>query len=164
MKTRILILNPVNTTIWDELTLTHVKRIISPDTEITIKSLTKGPPAIETEYEKELATPYVIEEVIKASKEGFNAVIINCFDDPGLRASREISNILVLGIGETSLITAALLGYRIAIISTGSKYSKTAYYRKAIELGLEKRIIYTIGIDVRVLDLRKTLTPSKKHS
>lgn len=159
---KILVLNPVSTDIWNELTLTYVKRVISPEIEVAVRSLSRGPPAIECEYDRDLAAPHVIEEVIKAAEEGFHAVIINCFDDPGLRASREVSRILVLGIGETSLTIAALLGYRIAVISTGSRYSKSAYYRKAIELGIEKRVVYASGIDVRVLDLRKDLSAVKK--
>ncbi len=157
---RMLILNPVNTNIWDELTLAHVKEVVSPDVLVTVRSLTRGPPAIEREYERDLAAPYVIEEVIKASKEGFHVIIINCFDDPGLQASREVSESLVLGIGETSMASALLLGYRIAVISTG-RYSRIAYYRKAVELGLEKRLVYASGIDVRVLDLRRDLDKVK---
>ncbi|MFN3268292.1 MAG: aspartate/glutamate racemase family protein [Zestosphaera sp.] len=159
---KILVLNPVNTDIWNELTLTYVKKVVSPEVEVFVRSLSRGPPAIESEYDKDLAAPYVIDEVLKAAEEGFHAVIINCFDDPGLRASREVSKILVLGIGETSLTVATLLGYRIAVISTGSRYSRTAYYRKAIELGIEKRVVYASGIDVRVLDLRKDLNMVKK--
>lgn len=159
---KLLVLNPVNTDVWNELTLTYVKRVISPEVDISVRFLSRGPPAIESEYDRDLAAPYVVEEVIKAAEEGFHAVVINCFDDPGLRASREVSKILVLGIGETSLTVATLLGYRIAVISTGSRYSKTAYYRKAIELGIEKRVVYASGIDVRVLDLRKDLNVVKK--
>lgn len=157
---RMLILNPVSTNIWDELTLAHVKEVVSPDVLAAVRSLTRGPPAIEHECDRDLAAPYVIEEVIKASKEGFHVIIINCFDDPGLRASREVSESLVLGIGETSMTSALLLGYRIAVISTG-RYSRIAYYRKAVELGLEKRVVYASGIDVRVLDLRKDLDKVK---
>ncbi len=158
---KMLVLNPVSTDIWNELTLMHVKEVVSPDVYVAVKSLARGPPAIECACDRDLAAPYVVKEVIKASKESFHAIVINCFDDPGLQASREVSESLVLGIGETSITSALLLGHRIAIISTG-KHSKTAYYRKALELGFEKRIVYTSGIDVRVLDLRKDLDKVRK--
>ncbi len=121
---------------------------------VVVRSLKEGPKAIESEYDKNRAAHYVVDKIIKAEKESFNAAIINCFDDPGLQAAREVSNILVLGIGETSIITALLLGYRLAIISTGV-YSKLLYYRRAIELGVKKRVAYIGGINVGVLDLRK---------
>jgi len=151
---RILVLNPVVIDVWNELTLKHLKEVAFPGTEVVVRNISKGPKAIESEYDKDYAAHHVVNEVVKASKEGFDAIIINCFDDPGLHASREVCDTLVLGIGETSITTALLLGYRVAIISTGVN-AKLLYYRKAVELGIEKRVVYTGGINVGVLDLRK---------
>ena len=141
---------------WDELTSRAVKEVVSPSTEVVVRSLRSGPPAIECDGGRDMAAPYVIEEVTKANKEGFDAIVINCFDDPGLHAAREVSDTLVLGIGETSIIAALMLGYRIAIISTG-KHSKNVYYKKAVSLGIRDRVAYTSGIDIDVLDIRKDL-------
>jgi len=151
--TRILILNPVSITMWDSLVYEYVMRIVEPSTQITVRSIRNAPPAIECEYDRALAEHLVVEEVINASREGFNAIIINCFDDPGLRASREISEIPVLGIGETSLYYALVLGDNVAIISTG-KYSLIAYRRKARELGIGDRVVYVSSIEIPVLELR----------
>ena len=150
---KILILNPVSSTMWDSLVYEYVKRIIEPTTQIIVKSIREAPLAIECEYDRALAEHLVVREVINANKEGFNAVVINCFDDPGLHASREVSEIPVFGIGETSLYYALLLGNNIAIVSTG-KYSIVAYRRKARELGIENRVVYVSGIEIPVLDLR----------
>jgi allantoin racemase len=158
---RILILNPVSTDIWNELTYSYCSRIVDPDTEIHVKNLSNGPRAIEYDYDREIAAPYVVEEVIKANKEGFDAIVINCFDDPGLDAAREVSDKLVLGIGESSIITALLLGHRIAIISTG-RQSIPIYHRKAMTLGVEDRIVHIAGIDVGVLDIRKDIDNVKE--
>jgi len=157
---KILIINPVGTDLWDDLTLKAVKDIVNPNTEVVVRSLKTAPPAIECEYDRDLAAPHVINEVIKANKEGFDAVIINCFDDPGLYAAREVSDTLVLGIGETTITTALLLGYRIAIISTG-RHSRNVYYRRAVSLGIADRVTYTSGIDIKVLDLRRNLSKVK---
>lgn len=94
-------------------------------------------------------------------REGYDAVVINCFDDPGLHASREAASILVLGIGETSILTALQLGLRIAIISTG-KNASSLYYKKALEMGLTSRIVYTSGIELKVLDMRRDVEKLKK--
>jgi len=161
LASRILIINPVNTDIWNEITLSTVKKVICPDTEVIVRNLYEGPQSIEYEYDRDIATPYVIEEVIKANKEGFNAIIINCFDDPGVEAAREISNVLVLGIGETSIIVSLTLGYRIAIISIG-KHSNSVYYKKAITLGIKDRIAYVSGIDINILDIRKNVDKVKQ--
>lgn len=158
---KLLIINPVGTSIWDGYTLQYAKSVLSSDIDVHVRSLPKAPPAIECEYDRDLAAPHVVEEVVKANKEGFNGIVINCFDDPGLEASREVSDVLVLGIGETSLTIALLLGYRVAVISTG-RNSRLTYYRKAVALGLEKRVVYTSGIDMPVLSLRKDLDRVKE--
>ncbi len=157
----ILILNPVSIDVWNELTYSYCRKIVSPEIEIHVRNLPKGPKAIEYDYDREIAAFYVIEEVIKADKEGFDAIVINCFDDPGLDAAREVSNKLVLGIGETSMITALLLGHRIAIVSTGEQ-SIPIYHRKAMTLGIEDRVVHIAGIDVGVLDIRKNIDKIKE--
>lgn len=160
-KHQILVINPVGIDIWNNIVLEYAKSVLSDEFEVKVRNLPKAPPTIECEYDKDLATPYVIEEVLRANKEGFSAVIINCFDDPGLEASREVSAIPVLGIGETAITFALLLGYRIAIISTGEN-SRVTYYKRAVALGLEKRISYVSGINISVRDLRKDMKKVKE--
>lgn len=156
MSLRLLVINPVGVDVWNDLVLNYARTVLSPDVDVTVKHIPGAPPFIETEYEKELAAPLVVREVLKANEEGFKGVIINCFDDPGLEASREVSSIPVFGIGETSLIIAMLLGYNIAVISTGKEWS-TIYRRRVSQLGVEKRVVYISGIDVPILDLRKEI-------
>ena len=157
----ILILNPVSTDMWNELTYSYCKEIVSPEVDIAVRNLPKGPKAIEYDYDREIAAPYVIEEVIKANREGFDAIVINCFDDPGLDAAKEISDKLVLGIGETSITAALLLGHRIAVLSPG-KQSIPIYHRKAMSLGIESRVVHIAGIDIGVLDIRKNINKVKE--
>jgi allantoin racemase len=75
------------------------------------------PPAIETDVDAAQAVPGVLRLVRKANEEGYDVVIIACFSDPGLGAAREISKILVLGIQETSLHIAAMLGHRFTVLT-----------------------------------------------
>lgn len=50
---------------------------------------------------------------------GFDAAILACFGDPGLLALREASPIPVIGMAEASILTAAELGGRFAILTGG---------------------------------------------
>ncbi len=151
---KILVLNPVATDRWNDLTLSTISKIASPNTYYEVKSLSKGPKSIETYYDKELVVDQVVKEAYEAEKKGYDAMIINCFDDPGLHASREVVNdMLVLGIGETSIISSLLLGNSIAIISTG-RNTKGIYRRRVLELGIKDRVVYIGAIEVPVLDLR----------
>ncbi len=154
---KILVINPVGIPIWDELTLKHLKRVANPGTEVFVKSLPQGPETIESEFDKALAEKHVVGVVAREllGKEKYDAVMINCFDDPGVKALREVvRDALVLGIGETSITAALMLGFNIAVISTG-KESKAIYRRRAAELGLLDRVVYTGGINLPVLKLRE---------
>jgi len=150
---KILVLNPVSTDAWNQITRDALKRVACNDTELTVVNLEGGPKSIESYSDVVLASPHVVEKVVEAEKKGFDAVVINCFDDPGLEASREKTSILVLGIGETSIISALHLGHKFAIISTGEK-SKASYDLKTQKLSVRDRLAYASGIPLRVLELR----------
>ncbi|MCU0079935.1 aspartate/glutamate racemase family protein [Extibacter muris] len=65
----------------------------------------------------------MLEEVQRAEKDGFDAVIISCFDDPFLYLSREISQkIVVTAPGEASMHLAAMLGNQFSVIVGRDKW------------------------------------------
>jgi len=143
---------PVASREWNEATKRYALKRASADTKIDVINLEKAPESIETHHDATLAAPAVVESVMEAETKGYDAVVIACFDDPGLHAARERVSIPVLGLGETSMTIALLLGEKFGVISTG-KNSKAIYERKARELGLSKRLAYSSGIDVAVLNL-----------
>lgn len=158
---RILVLNPVSTNVWNMITEEILKKIAFSGTEFSVENLENGPQSIESEFDVVSVAPYVVKKVVEAEKKGFDGVIINCFDDPGLDAARERVSILVLGIGETSIITSLQIGYKFAIISTGEK-SKASYDLKAQKLGVRNRLAYASGIPLKVLELRRDNEKTKQ--
>jgi allantoin racemase len=114
---RIIVINP-NTSI----SMTdHIREGLMPlkrsDTELTVTCPDKGPETIESAYDEAYATPPTLELVKKANLEGYDAVVLACFSDPGLHAAREISSIPVIGIEESSLHMAAMLGAKFSIMT-----------------------------------------------
>ena len=114
---RIMIINP-NTSI----SMTdHIREKLIPlkrsDTELTVTCPDKGPETIESAYDEAFATPPTLELVRKANVEGYDAVVLACFSDPGLHAAREISSIPIIGIEESSLHVAAMLGAKFSIMT-----------------------------------------------
>jgi len=114
---KIFVINP-NTSesmtkhIWEEL-----NRIKRPDTELTVVCAERGPQTIESAYDEAFAIPPTLELVKKANQEDYHAIIIACFSDPGLGAAKEISKIPVIGIEESSLHMAAMLGAKFSVIT-----------------------------------------------
>ena len=64
-----------------------------------------------------------------AQRDGFDAVIIHCFIDPGLRGARERVRIPVVGPGEVTLRAGATLNRKI-----GMAYLVGLYEQKRITL------------------------------
>jgi allantoin racemase len=57
----------------------------------------------------------------QAERDGYDAVVLACFSDPGLEAAREVVSIPVLGIEECALHVAAMLGHKFSIMTGRSE-------------------------------------------
>jgi allantoin racemase len=88
-----------------------------PGTEVTVVDVPEGPASIESAYEELMAVPATLKGIQEAERDGYDAVIIGCFGDPGLEAARELVEIPVIGPGESSLLLAAGLGHHFSVIT-----------------------------------------------
>lgn len=90
----------------------------------------------------------VLNKVMQAEDQGYDAVAIGCFLDPALREARELLSIPVLGLGETCMLMACMYGHRFSGVAFHSKQSQY-YDRKAFEYGLSSRHVPfgDLGID-----------------
>jgi allantoin racemase len=117
-------------------------------------SLAEGPPSIESAYEAALVVPELTRAIPRAQSEGFDAVIIGCFSDPGLEALRELVNIPVIGPGSSAVHLAAQLGTRFSVIAPlGGGEGRLAARLRA--LGLADTFASVRGIGMSVLDLAR---------
>ncbi|MBS7631773.1 Asp/Glu racemase, partial [Candidatus Bathyarchaeota archaeon] len=68
--------------------LDRIRRLsgICSTTELDSVSIDKGPASIESRYDDILATPHVVKRIVEAERNGFDAVAVNCFGDPAVRA------------------------------------------------------------------------------
>jgi len=89
---------------------------LSPGFEIDLVNVKYG--GIESIGGRAVAVtlPYIIQEILKAADEGYDAAISFCFADPGVPEARALVSIPVVGPGESSLHLACMLGYRVGII------------------------------------------------
>jgi Asp/Glu/hydantoin racemase len=95
-------------------------KVLDPTTKVNTKSPKPGVDAVFV-----LSHPYVnllnkrgiIEKIIEAEREGYDAAVVHCFADPGVREAKAVVNIPVIGPGESSLHLACLLGYKFGIVT-----------------------------------------------
>lgn len=149
---KILVINPVATDMWNVKDKEYLKGIVSKETEIKVVSLKKGPTSIETFFDEAYAAPEIL-KIIEKSK-NFDAIVINCFGDPALFAARDMTDILVLGAGETSMTIASLLGEKFGVISV-LRNSRAQIEMATRRIGISERLAYATGIKVPVLNLEK---------
>lgn len=114
---KIMVINPNTSQSMTDHLRQELERIKRRDTELTVVCAERGPETIESAYDEAYAIPPTLDLVKKANREGYDAVILACFSDPGLEAAKEISEIPVIGIEESSLHVAAMLGSKFTVVT-----------------------------------------------
>jgi len=107
---------------------------------------------VECRYDEAIATPDVLRQVKEAAQEGFDAVIVDCFGDVGVKAAREIAEMPVIGPGESSMLLAAALGQRFSVI-TVLRNLLPVVYETAEVLGLHRKLASVRYVDIPVLEV-----------
>lgn len=106
-----------------ERRLAYCRSCVGPDTEVDISVPSEGPGSIESRADAAAAVPALMANVLKAEAQGYDAVIISCFSDPGLDACRELVSIPVTASAQASMHVAAQLGSQFSVLSPGKQRS-----------------------------------------
>lgn len=101
-----------------------------------------GPKVIESEVEEALAVPGLVQSLTENEDE-YDAFVISCFGDPGLRALRELTEKPIVGPAMTSYHTAVQLRGEFSLLNIVERSEP-----------LMKRIIRTYGFDEHLASVR----------
>ncbi|GAA3086968.1 aspartate/glutamate racemase family protein [Rhizobium viscosum] len=115
---RILIVNPNTTASMTEKAATAARAVAASGTEIIAATSRMGPVSIEGHYDGALAIPGLISELKERQSAGYHAAVIACFDDTGLEAARSFSDVPILGLCESAVVTAGFLAQRFTVVTT----------------------------------------------
>jgi len=160
---KILVINPILQSEFDKADKEFFARKFGSSLEIEVESIDFGPASIESYYDEVLAAPFVVKKVIEAEKRGFNAVVINCFLNPGIHAARENVNIPVIGPGEAAIHMALMIGEGFSIIDPGPrKYISYVPPEQIRKMGVTEHFVSVRGAGVAVLDITKNLEKTTK--
>lgn len=83
---------------------------VRPDTQVDVVFLDYGPASIESRYDNVMAAPFVVKKAEWAEKNGYDAVVVSCMMDPGVKAAKEAVDIPVVGPREAATNTSLILG------------------------------------------------------
>ena len=115
---RILVVNPNTTASMTDKIRKTALTVASEGTEIVALNPVDGPVSIEGHYDEAYCVPGLLEAAQKGYAAGADALVIACFDDPGLEACRECLPIPVVGICEAAMAAASMVGHGFSVVTT----------------------------------------------
>src|SRR5438128_12699953 len=121
MTRRIEFINPFGTPAYDAIITETLMAYAGEGTKVTVSSLEGCPPNIDYYYNKHLMETVVFEKVMQSEAKGFDAVVVGCCYDPGVRVARELVDIPVVGPLEAAMNHASYFGHSFTVITDHQK-------------------------------------------
>jgi allantoin racemase len=137
----------------------HAGRICAADTTVDLHGLAPGtypegmPPIEMVRYRwaHHLAFVQIVENAIRAEREGYDAVAISCFVDPGLEEARSVVDIPVVSSLETALLVASATARSFGLMAIDEAMAVTL--RELVHrYGYERRVAIVETIDPPVTE------------
>ena len=135
---KLLIINPNISHSVTELIEAEARRAASPGTELTMRTAAFGVAYIETRAEAAIGAYATLDE-LAMHHASHDAAVVAAFGDPGLDAAREMLPIPVVGLTESALMSAAMLGGRIGIVAI-SRRIRAWYGETVARYGMASRL------------------------
>jgi allantoin racemase len=167
---RIRVINPIviTTVDWGPLMQRGYEGAHDPDTQLEFVFLEKGIESPEQHFWEDLQMTFLMREVERVDETAADGVVIFCASDPGVAAAKERLRVPIVGLLETSVALACLLGRRFTWLSPMSCGDGFVFDRIRMT-GHEGRLASIRAIEIPVVDLRahdalfeKTLAEARK--
>ena len=136
----------------------HAQKVLDQDITLVPHGIPQDvygsvPPieALKYQYTEFLCERFVCEGALNAERNGYDAFTIGCYLDTGLQRARSLVDIPVLGVTETSMMVACMLGKKFSMVTIGPSMQEHIM-DEAISCGLEKRIASSLTIDPPVME------------
>jgi allantoin racemase len=149
---KLLLVNPNTSAAMTAGMAEAAQAVAAPGTVVVGRQPSFGPASIESHYDDVFGAAGVAEQVKLATPEGFDAVVIACFGDPGLDAARELTTAPVLGIAEAAFHAASFVATGFSVVTTMTRTCVIAE-RLVQRYGFERTCRGIHGTDIPVLAL-----------
>lgn len=142
---KLLLINPNISDSVSDLIAAEARASAPEGCDITVLTAPFGVAYIETRFEA-LIGAYACAQLAAEHHPGHDAVIVAAFGDPGLAGLREVLPVPVLGLTESALASACMLGHRFSIVAISQRIQ--AWYREVVEShGLQGRLASIRALD-----------------
>lgn len=99
---------------------TYLARAARPDTELLIRDVPTGyndPAVVQFGGARMFSDLELLRSILRAPEEGCDGASVACYFDPSLHQARQLLDIPVTGLAESSMLLACMMGGRFAVIT-----------------------------------------------
>lgn len=125
-----------------------------PGVIVDVITVDEGPYTIESNVEEEYAAVSYLGKLYEI-RDNYDAFIIGCFGDPGLRAARELVSRPVIGPGEGSYMMASILARKFAVVTPLNSLIPSTWSQLDL-YGYSGRVYDVVSADIKVADIQKS--------
>jgi allantoin racemase len=100
----------------------YLNEIASSDTQVDIGWQAHTTSLISSPYLGAVNDLHMIDSLVHAERDGYDAVIVGPHWDPGLWLARQRLNVPVIGPGESAMMLASAIGTRYAVLTVNVRY------------------------------------------
>ncbi len=134
-----------------------INKCVEPGTEVRLRGIHESAGiGVHYRFLEYHDTREVIYNAMRAEREGFDAFLIGNASDAGILAAREVVNIPVLGLTETSLLVSCMMGATIGIMTVSDKWN-ARILENVRRCGMEARVAGIEGLNTSPLELKKAM-------
>lgn len=98
------------------------RKMAREDTVIEVHHVKYSSYAFNASYLEMLNNVWIIDGIIEAEKNGYDAAIIGCGNDPGLQEARQAVDIPVVGCTEAAMLLSCSLGSKFGVITVMDEF------------------------------------------
>lgn len=158
---KLLLINPNTSQSVTDLIEAEARRAAAPNTTISVLTAAFGVAYIETRFES-LIGAYATATLAAEHCGQHDAIVVAAFGDPGIDGLREALDIPVVGLTESALMSACLLGKRFSIVAISRRIA--AWYRECVQAnGLIDRLASIRCLDRLLQDIGKVQDDHTEH-
>jgi allantoin racemase len=137
----------------------HAKKILSPDVTIDIHGVPKGS-TTDVHYMgyEFLNNRSIINNVLEAEKNHYDAFASHCFLDPVLDESRELVDIPVVSLGEASMLYSLMYGRKFAVVTYTPQLANKSYPNLINKYQLNERSVPVQSFEITLPELQASFS------
>lgn len=112
------LINPNTTQSMTEQMLAVANGVANPTTQVVGLTAPHGAVSIESHFDEAMSIVGVSDCVQQANREHSDGIILACFGDPNIWATRELATAPVIGIAQAGFIMASMVSTEFAVVTS----------------------------------------------